>query len=51
MLEGQWREYLEYAMEQYRNGGRSQPERMASATGDLKDDEWDALLHYYASGS
>ena len=51
LLNGQWREYLEYAMEQYRTGGRSQPEGMKAATSALDEGEWDALLHYYASGS
>ena len=50
LLTGQWREYLEYTMEQYRAGGRSQPEGMKAATSALDEGEWDALLHYYASG-
>ena len=51
LLHGQWREYLEYAMEQYRTGGRVQPEGMQAATGSLDDAQWNALLHFYASGS
>lgn len=49
LLQGQWREYLEYAMGQYRDGGRTQPEGMKAVTAGLGDDEWDALLNYYAS--
>ena len=45
-----WREYLEYAMDQYRSGGREQPEGMKAAVDALDDAGWDALLNYYASG-
>lgn len=51
LLQGQWRDYLEYAMEQYRSGGRVQPEGMKTATDSLDNDQWNALLHFYASGS
>ena len=49
-LNGQWREYLEYALEQYGSGGRQQPEQMSAALQALGDDQMDALLDYYASG-
>ena len=51
LLQGQWREYLEYAMEQYGNGGRVQPEGMKAAAAGLGDGEWDALFNYYASSA
>lgn len=50
MLNAQWREYLEYALEQYASGGRQQPEEMRSALEALDEDQKDELLHYYASG-
>ena len=50
MLNGQWREYLEYALEQYASGGRQQPEDMRLALEALDEAQKDGLLHYYASG-
>ena len=49
-LNGQWREYLEYSLEQYASGGRQQPEDMRSALEALSEDQMEALLDYYASG-
>jgi sulfide dehydrogenase cytochrome subunit len=49
LLQGQWRDYLDYAMGQYREGKRSQPAAMKAATSALEAAEWEALLHYYAS--
>ncbi len=50
MLNGQWREYLEYVLEEYANGGRQQPDKMRSALESLDDTQKDALLNYFASG-
>jgi len=50
ILNGQWREYLEYALEQYANGGRQQPDKMRAALESLDAAKRDALLNYYASG-
>lgn len=50
MLNGQWREYLEYSLEEYANGGRPQPDEMRSALESLDDAQREALLQYYASG-
>ena len=49
LLHGQWREYLEYAFEQYDSGGRTQPADMATATAAVNDAQWQALLDFYAS--
>jgi sulfide dehydrogenase cytochrome subunit len=49
-LEAQWRDYLEYALGQYENGGRTQPDAMQSALTALDSEQRNALLHYYASG-
>ncbi len=49
-LDGQWREYLEYALEQYAGGGREQPDKMRAALEALSEDQKDELLNYYASG-
>jgi sulfide dehydrogenase cytochrome subunit len=50
MLNGQWREYLEYSLEQYAGGGRQQPDDMRAALESLDEAQKDAVLHYYASG-
>jgi sulfide dehydrogenase cytochrome subunit len=49
-LNGQWREYLEYALQQYEGGGRQQPDDMRAALESLDDSQKDALLNFYASG-
>jgi len=49
-LNGQWLEYLEYALEQYAAGGRQQPDEMRAAVESLDESQKDALLNYYASG-
>ena len=50
ILNGQWREYLDYALGQYENGGRHQPDEMRAAGESLDAAAKEALLHYYASG-
>jgi cytochrome subunit of sulfide dehydrogenase len=50
VLNAQWREYLEYALEQYASGGRQQPEEMRAALEALSEDQKGELLDYYASG-
>ncbi len=49
-LNGQWREYLEYSLQQYAGGGRQQPDDMRAALESLDDSQKEALLNYYASG-
>ena len=49
-LNSQWREYLEYALQQYAEGGRQQPDEMRAALESLDETQKDALLNYYASG-
>ena len=49
LLFGQWRAYLEYAMEQYQAGDRAMPDGMKAAVESLDEAQWDALLNYYAS--
>lgn len=50
VLNGQWREYLEYSLQQYAGGGRQQPDDMRAALDSLDDSQKEALLNYYASG-
>ena len=49
ILAGQWRPYLESAMTMIREGKRDIDERMNRTVKKLTDEEWDALLNYYAS--
>jgi cytochrome c553 len=49
-LNGQWREYLEYALQQYAGSARQQPDDMRAALESLDDSQQEALLNYYASG-
>jgi sulfide dehydrogenase cytochrome subunit len=50
LLNGQWREYLDYALNQYQEGAWSQPDEMEKALAGLSADDRAALLDYYASG-
>jgi len=49
ILQGQWAEYLRYAIGQYRSGHRKQPPTMRRQTEKLTDQDIDALVNYYAS--
>ncbi|MEJ2533175.1 MAG: c-type cytochrome [Halioglobus sp.] len=49
-LNGQWREYLEYALGQYQAGVWPQPDDMKAALAKLSEEDRNALLNYYASG-
>ena len=49
-LNGQWREYLEYALGQYQEGAWQQPDDMKAALAKLSQEDKNALLDYYASG-
>lgn len=49
ILAGQWRPYLESAMTMIRDGKRDIDERMNRTVKKITDEEWDALLNYYAS--
>jgi len=49
VLQGQWGEYLRYALGQYRSGHRKQPPSMRRQTERLSDQDIDALVNYYAS--
>jgi cytochrome c553 len=50
LLSGQWREYLDYALNQYQDGAWPQPDEMKNALAGLSADDRAALLDYYASG-
>ena len=50
LLSGQWREYLDYALNQYQEGAWSQPDEMKKALAGLSADDRAALLDFYASG-
>jgi len=49
ILAGQWTEYLRGAMVMIINDSRDVDEKMARKAKKLSDDEWEALLNYYAS--
>jgi sulfide dehydrogenase cytochrome subunit len=49
LLHGQWRDYLGFALNQYREGGRQQPDAMRAEVDALSDEDREAVLHYYAS--
>ena len=50
ILAGQWKGYLEEAMKEFRDGKRTQPEKMKPKTEGLSDADYKALFEYYASG-
>ena len=49
ILAGQWRPYLDSAMTMIREGKRDIDERMNRTVKKITEEEWDALLNYYAS--
>jgi sulfide dehydrogenase cytochrome subunit len=49
ILAGQWIGYLGAQFAQYRAGEREQPKKMEEAISSLSDDDFKALLHFYAS--
>lgn len=49
ILHGQRMGYLRYSLQQYAAGERAQLPPMAKKTGELTDEDIEALLHYYAS--
>ena len=49
VLAGQWRPYLESAMAMIKEGRRDIDERMNRTVKKITEEEWDALLNYYAS--
>ena len=49
ILAGQWLPYLQYAMEDFKSGGREMPKKMKSKVDALSDADLDALLHFFAS--
>lgn len=49
LLAGQWMSYLKLTFEQYDQGSREQPEKMAVKYQELSAENKQALLHYYAS--
>lgn len=49
ILHGQRMGYLRYSLQQYAAGERAQLPAMAKKTGELTDEDIEALLHYYAS--
>ncbi|MDX1554905.1 MAG: c-type cytochrome [Xanthomonadales bacterium] len=51
VLAGQWRPYLERAMNHLRSGLKNGPREMNAAIRQLSDSEVEALLDYYASQS
>ncbi|NOR40792.1 MAG: cytochrome c-553 [Gammaproteobacteria bacterium] len=51
ILAGQWTPYLRSAFDQYISGERSMSKKMAEKMERVKPEDFDALLHFYASGS
>lgn len=49
ILAGQWMPYLEATMADYRSGARPMIDKMAVKVEKLRDEDIEALLHYYAS--
>jgi cytochrome subunit of sulfide dehydrogenase len=48
-LAGQWTPYLDKAMKYLRSGKRNTDQKMKAAIADMTEQEWQALLAYYAS--
>ena len=48
-MAGQWLPYLTIQMNQYLDGTRKMPEKMAEKVKPLSKDDLDALMHFYAS--
>ncbi|WDE03657.1 c-type cytochrome [Thalassomonas viridans] len=49
LLAGQWSGYLNNTMKFYRNGSREMEKKMAVMLAKISEQEWQALLAYYAS--
>ncbi|MEW5942798.1 MAG: c-type cytochrome [Pseudomonadota bacterium] len=49
ILAGQWKEYLDLALDEFRSGKRPTPDKMADKIRGLSREQLDALTHYYAS--
>ena len=49
VLAGQWKDYLQLSLDEFRSGKRKAPELMAKRLEGLADAEYDALINYYAS--
>ncbi len=49
ILAGQWTEFLRSTIEEYRSGTRPMSAKMASAFEELTEEEFEALLNFYAS--
>jgi sulfide dehydrogenase cytochrome subunit len=52
ILAGQWKEYLQISMHEFRSGKRKMPEKMAEKVegeGKLTPAEVEAVIHFYAS--
>ena len=49
ILAGQWMDYLKTTFAEYESGEREQPKKMKENMDKLKQNDVEALLHYYAS--
>lgn len=52
IVAGQWKEYLQISMSEFRSGKRPMPKKMAAkidGEGKLSDADVEALIHFYAS--
>jgi sulfide dehydrogenase cytochrome subunit len=49
VIAGQWKEYLQITMSDFRSKARPMPKKMAEKFEGLNQDELDALIHFYAS--
>lgn len=49
ILAGQWKEYLQIAVDEFQAGKRHMPKKMAAKLKELSKDDLDALVQYYAS--
>jgi sulfide dehydrogenase cytochrome subunit len=49
VIAGQWKEYLQISMSDFRSKARPMPKKMAEKFEGLNQDELDALIHFYAS--
>ena len=49
ILAGQWMPYLTYALDDFKDGDRKMPKKMAQKMKDLDAADLEALVHYYGS--
>jgi sulfide dehydrogenase cytochrome subunit len=49
ILAGQWKDYLQIAVEEFQGAKRHMPKKMADRFKELSKDDLDALVQYYAS--